>query len=96
VWGENTSDATGALLTLTLEEPDRLWMERLLLDLVDRASDPQVKALAVICLGHLARIHRAITAETVIVRLQALKSDRELGSRARNALEDIEIFVERN
>lgn len=93
VKGEDTSEATGALLALTFDEPDRIWMEELLLDLVDNAPDAQLRALAVICLGHLARIHGDITAETVVARLQALRTDESLRSRAVNALEDIEDFT---
>ncbi|MER6590910.1 hypothetical protein ABT214_03415 [Micromonospora purpureochromogenes] len=94
VKGPDTSEATGALLALTFDEPDRLWMEKLLLGLIDDdATDPQVRALAVICLGHLARIHGATTAKTVVVRLKALRGDEALRSRAVNALNDIEDFT---
>ncbi|MFG1606770.1 hypothetical protein [Actinoplanes sp. NPDC049265] len=92
VRGDDTTEATGALLALTFDEPDRAWMEAFLLDLVDNAHDPQVRALAVICLGHLARIHRATT-PLVIAKLQELKNDADLRSRAVNALDDIQSYT---
>lgn len=93
VSGGDVAQATDALLSLTYHEPDRLWMEATLLDLVDNAPDPQVRALAVVCLGHLARIHRSITAAKIVPKLQELESDPNLSSRAVNALEDFAIFA---
>lgn len=84
---------TDSLLSLTYHEMDRVWLENTLLDLVDNGSDPQIRALAVVCLGHVARMHRAITKETVLPKLHELERDPYLRSRAVNALDDIEIFV---
>jgi hypothetical protein len=88
----NLQRATDALLSLTNHEVDRRWIEDTLLDVIESDLDLQVRQLAVVCLGHVARIHRGI-ANRVVSRLQALKSDSDLASRARNALEDIEIFA---
>ncbi|MEW2427783.1 hypothetical protein AB0877_07210 [Micromonospora sp. NPDC047644] len=84
--------ATEALLSLTNHESDRAWIEGVLLEVVNGPFDLQVRQLAVICLGHVARIHRA-TSEAVIRELKVLEEIPEFRSRAKNALEDIEVFV---
>jgi hypothetical protein len=92
VRGEDVARATEALLSLTNHEPDRGWIEAVLLDVIDSSLDQQVRQLAVICLGHIARIHGAIS-ERVIRKLETLENVSEFTSRARNALEEIEMFA---
>jgi hypothetical protein len=84
--------ATDALLSLTNHEPDRRWIEDTLSDVIDGDLDLQVRQLAVICLGHVTRIHREISSHVVSL-LQSCRSDPDLAARAENALDDIEIFV---
>ncbi|TDC48024.1 hypothetical protein E1258_28190 [Micromonospora sp. KC207] len=86
--------ATDALLSLVNHESERIWIESALLDVIDGEFDLQIRQLAVICLGHVARIHRAISDE-VVSRLEEMRSDRDFSSRANNALEDVEIFARR-
>lgn len=90
----DVSRATEALLSLVNHESDRSWIESVLLRVVDSNFDLQVRQLAVICLGHVARIHRAIS-DSAVSRLREMQDDPSLSSRARNALEDVEIFVPR-
>lgn len=87
--------ATDALLSLTNYEPERRWIEKVLLGVIDSTADLQIRQLAVICLGHVARIHRNTTSAVVVPRLEALTHEKDFASRANNALEDIEIFVNR-
>jgi hypothetical protein len=87
--------ATDALLSLTNGEVDRSWIEDTLLGVIDGHDDLQVRQLAVICLGHLARIHGNISDDTVVAKLKSLQRDPEFASRATNALEDVETFVKR-
>lgn len=85
--------ATDALLSLTYHESDRVWLEDLLLGVLeDDGNDLQVRQLATICLGHSARIHQAVS-RRVIDRLDALLGHPELASRATDALSDIAIFA---
>ncbi|TMS52709.1 hypothetical protein [Mycobacterium sp. DBP42] len=63
----------------------------LLCQLSSSDVDPEVRALAVTCMGHVGRIHRAVSPETVR-RLEALIDDAELGGRAEDALGDIAAF----
>jgi hypothetical protein len=92
VRGGDTTEATSALLALAFDEPDRKWIEGILLDLVDGSQDWQVRALAVICMGHVARIHGEIS-PAVKLKLEELLADQLLASRAQNALDDIEVFA---
>lgn len=90
--GPDIGKATQALLNLTYDDPDREWVEALLLECLGSSVNPQIRALAVTCMGHVGRIHRAIGDESVSV-LRALLSDSELGGRAEDALDDIASFV---
>ncbi|GAA2816319.1 hypothetical protein [Crossiella cryophila] len=85
--------ALDALLSLTYYEPDRVWLERLLVERLDPGYG-QVRMLAVTCLGHVGRLHREISPEVVEV-LRGLLGDPELGGVAEDALGDIEMFVGR-
>jgi hypothetical protein len=86
--------STRALLSLTYDDPDRIWLEKVLLDCLEREFDPQVRALAVTCMGHVGRIHGAISAN-VVAKLQELLGDPVLGPRAEDALGDIRHFTKR-
>jgi hypothetical protein len=81
--------STRALLYLTYEDPDRHWLERLLLDQLGTDKDPQLRSLAVTCMGHVGRMH-GVVGEKVVDRLRQLLSDEALAGFAENALDDIE------
>lgn len=91
--GSDRTSATEALLSLAYHETDRKWLEDTLLGVVDGDFDIQVRQLAVICLGHAARIHRATTPDKVAPKLIELQSDPRFAARANNALADIETFT---
>ncbi|WP_460675403.1 hypothetical protein [Lentzea nigeriaca] len=81
--------STRALLALTYDDPDRVWVEDLLLrTLDDAASDPQLRSLAVTCMGHLGRMRGKVGTQ-VVVRLEGLLEDSKLGGIAEDALGDI-------
>ncbi|MGO1056610.1 hypothetical protein [Crossiella sp. CA198] len=84
--------ATDALLGLTYNEPDRTWLEGVLLECVGPGNDEQIRALSVTCMGHVARLHRAISPK-LIEKLKELLGDPVLGGRAEDALDDVESFV---
>jgi hypothetical protein len=89
-----TTDATAALLDLTYNEVDRAWLQRFLLECTAVGRDPQVRRLAVTCLGHVARLDGRID-DAVRERLQQLMSDPDLGGTAEDALGDILDYVDR-
>lgn len=90
--GGDVSRATRALLYLTYEDPDRHWLETLLLDKSREDNDPQLRSLAVTCMGHLGRMRGAI-GRRVVSRLEDLLSDPVLGGIAEDALGDIRHFA---
>jgi hypothetical protein len=87
--------ATDALLSLTYNEQDSNWTQDLLLGCVDSDRDLQIRALAVTCLGHVARLTGKIRAD-VVEKLRQLTSDPGLGGRAEDALDDVASFVSHN
>lgn len=86
------SRATRALLYLTYEDPDRHWLEGLLLDQLRQDNDPQLRSLAVTCMGHLGRM-RGIVGNRIIACLESLLGDPALGGTAEDALGDIRHFA---
>ena len=45
-----------ALIRLALHDPDPVWLETLFTSKLNN-SDPWVRGVAALCLGHVARIH---------------------------------------
>ncbi|MFF0060968.1 hypothetical protein ACFYRC_05345 [Streptomyces sp. NPDC005279] len=90
--GSDGALATRALLALTYDDPDRRRIEVILLDCLSPEADAQIRALAVTCMGHVGRIHRAVSVD-VKHRLEGLLDDPILGGRAEDALDDIESFA---
>lgn len=86
------SVALDAMLALTYYDPDRPWVEALLRASIKPGNDPQIRRLAVTCLGHVARIHSAIDAKSVAA-LEQLLADPELSGTVEDALGDIESFA---
>jgi hypothetical protein len=86
--------ASEALLSLTYYEKDRDWLQKLLMDLSSSASDPQMRRLAITCLGHVARLDGAIL-DSVPQLLRGLQSDPDLGGTAEDALGDVASFVKK-
>jgi len=84
--------ATRALLYLTYEDPDRHWLERLLLDQLRKDNDPQLRSLAVTCMGHLGRM-RGVIGNQMVACLESLLGDPELGGITEDALGDIRSFA---
>jgi len=80
------------LLSTAYHDDDWRWVQDRCLAMLD---DPHVdvRAMAALCLGHLARIHHRLELDRVVPALTALLDTAVVGSRARDALDDIEIFV---
>jgi hypothetical protein len=81
-----------ALIRLTYHDSDWQWVQDQCLQLIHH-SDPAVRGLAVSCLGHLARIHKTIDTAKVLPVLNSLLDNPELGGRAEDAIDDIEMFA---
>ncbi|AVT41816.1 hypothetical protein C6W10_25605 [Plantactinospora sp. BB1] len=66
--------------------------QQLYLALLDH-DDHQVQALAATCLGHLARVHRRLDEDRVVVALRQARRRPHVRGTATDALEDIELFL---
>lgn len=81
-----------ALLRVALFHEDRSWIEKTLLRYLDD-DDPWTRGVAATCVGHLARIHRTVDLTLLLPRLKSLLADPQAGAKARDALDDIRMFV---
>ncbi len=81
-----------ALLSLAYHDPDGHWVEELCLSLVDDLS-PEVRGMAAMCFGHLARIHGRLDLDRVLPVLRRLAVDPLVAPRANDALDDIEVYL---
>lgn len=81
-----------ALIGLTYHDADGHWVQEQCLALLDY-PDSDVRGLAATCLGHLARIHRDLDRDRVVEALEELRSDPIIGGRARDALDDIAVYL---
>jgi hypothetical protein len=81
-----------ALVSLAYHDPDWRWVQDLCLRLL---NDPDVgmRGIAVLCLGHLARIHGQLDLTRVLPALRRLRDDEEVSARVADAIDDINTFV---
>lgn len=79
------------LVAVAFYEKDREWAEVLMLD-ASRHGNEQVAGLAVVCLGHLARIHGQLS-PAAVQRVREGCSLPALAGSASDALEDILIYA---
>jgi hypothetical protein len=87
------SDAVcDALIRVVYHDPDWQWTQEQCLRFT-QSDDPGVRGLAVTCLGHLARIHHRLDLAIVVPVLDDLSKDRAMGGRAKDALDDIKLFL---
>lgn len=81
-----------ALLSLAFHDPDWRWVQEQCLHYAKHRS-VAVRGQAALCLGHLARIHRALDLKVAMPVLRELASKPETRGQAADALSDIEIFI---
>ncbi len=89
---EQADTVTKALLSATYYDADWRWVEDHCLRLLDSSSH-DVRGLVITCLGHLARIHGILDRDAVVPILHRLVHDPEVGGRAQDALDDVEMYV---
>jgi hypothetical protein len=82
-----------ALLASALHDPDWRWVQEQCLHSLQHPSE-QVRALALTCLGHVARIHGHLDMERVRPVLDALRAQPALAGRVEDVLDDIDMFVD--
>jgi len=89
---DNPRDICKALVRLAFHDPDLRWVQSLCIELAEH-STVEVQSTAILCLGHLARIHRALDLEKVVPLLIDLRKNPLLSGRVDDAMDDIEIFL---
>jgi hypothetical protein len=80
-----------ALVRTAFYETDESWAEAQCLAFISDPN-PTLKACAVTCLAHIARIHRRI-GDSVLPLLKKMRDDPIIGGRVQDAIEDIELFT---
>lgn len=90
---KNSKEICDALIRITYYDHDYKWVQSKCIRFLD-SNDLNVKRLAIICLGHLARIHKQLDKEAVIPLLKKLQNDPNVGGAAEDALDDIESFLQ--
>ena len=92
---EDAEVATDALMYLCFNIDDPQWIQLKCIEAIKNHRDEDVRGLALTCIGHVARMHKIIDKSLVMpVLLEKLKH-RTLSGRAQDALDDIEIFINR-
>lgn len=81
------------LVRLALHDRDRAFMEDILAIHL-QSPDAWVRGVAATCVGHVARIHRALDTGRLIPLINKLGADNRTAGRMVDALDDIEMFVE--
>jgi hypothetical protein len=88
----DSAAAAEALIRMALSEPEWQWAEAVCLNAL-QDHRKEVKAAALIGIGHLARIHRVLHLDLVLPSLKQLLADPEWAGRAEDILDDIAVFV---
>ena len=92
-FGRNVSEEiVHALLGVTWHVADWEWVQDRCLGFLDSPM-PDVRNTAIICLGHLARIHKQLNRPKVLAALASKLADPQCAGRAEDAMEDIEMFA---
>ncbi len=79
-------------MSVALNDPDWRWAQSKCLDLLDNES-PDVRGLAATCLGHIARIHRQLDKEKVLIALREHLDDSTISGQIADALDDVDMFL---
>jgi len=93
--GNEPAEIAHALLCITWHIDDWQWVQDRCLHFLDSLV-PNVRNTAIMCLGHLARIHGKLNKRDVIAELAKLQSDPEYAGRAEDAMDDIEMYIKDN
>jgi hypothetical protein len=90
--GDEELQVNRLLVGLTFNEVDWCSVQELCLEILDADDSPYAYG-AVMCLGHLARIHGRIDRARVVPAITARKDDPRLRQRVELALEDIDWYA---
>lgn len=91
---DNPQTLVSTLVSVAFFEPDYRWAQDFCLKYCVH-SDKDVRAVAVTCLGHIARIHRKLDLDRVRPILLPLKNDAHVAGPVDDAEDDFEVFLGR-
>ena len=91
--GRDAEEIVHALLSVTHHDADWEWVQDHCLGFLDSPLS-NVRTTAIICLGHLARIHKELDRPKVLAALNPLRADPECRAHVEDAIEDIEMFTD--
>ena len=77
---------------MTFHDDDWRWVQSYCLQFLTH-PDKDVRAIAAVCLGHLACIHGTLDIAIVVPALKDLLTDPDVAGKASDALDDIAMFV---
>jgi hypothetical protein len=90
-----TGAVVEALLSLAYHDPDRRFVQELM---IAHSGSPErnIRHMAILCFGHIARIHRELDEHRVMPILQAALKDPDphISGTARDVLQDIGIYLQ--
>jgi hypothetical protein len=89
---DDTYSVCHSLLRVALHDDDWRWALHQILPFL-RDTNPEVRGVAVSCVGYLVRIHRTIDVSAALPMLYALQADAYVARRVRDTLEDIRQFT---
>lgn len=81
-----------ALVSMAFYHEDWKWIQNQCLRFLNH-SDANVRGVAAICLGHIARIHHHLDRKKVINALKKCLVDEKISGRVQDALDDIQWFL---
>jgi hypothetical protein len=83
-----------ALVRLAYHHDDWKWMQSKCLHYIESGSEA-LQFTAIICLGHVARIHHQLDVDLVLPILTRLQENPKLEGRVQDALDDIDTYITR-
>lgn len=87
------TNIVAALLSIGLNQQDRIWAQTICLKYLDRGTE-QVVAAAITALGHIARRHGELDMNAVMPALNIAKTKfPALEAIVADTLDDIEVFI---
>lgn len=89
---EDPEAICSALVRSAFHDPDRLWIEQRCFQFAHHPH-MEIRQVAAICLGHLARIHGALSLDIALPILRELLKDPEVAGTASDAIDDITVFI---
>lgn len=89
----NHVEISKTLVRLAYHDEDWHWVQSKCLDYLENGEN-EIQCTAILCLGHLARIHHQLDLETILPILMKLKDDSALQGRVEGTLDDISIFID--